>query len=334
MPQQKTVLVVGAGSIGHRHLRCFQSTGRVETSFCEVNAALRAKVAEECQIARPYASLDEALGERRFDAAVIATPAPMHIPMALQFAEAGVHLLIEKPLSTRLDGIEQLQRVVQERGLKTSVAYVLRAHPILSAMRDAIASGRFGRPVEIIGVSGQHFPSFRPAYRDIYYRDRTMGGGAIQDAMTHVLNAGEWLVGPIDRLTADAAHQVLDGVSVEDTVHLIARHGSVLGSFSLNQYQAPNEWTMTVVCEGGAARFESHKNRWRWMLKHGEPWHDEQFEPLARDVMFVNQANRFLDVLEGRATPACSLEEGIQTLRVNLAALASVERGCWQTIER
>jgi predicted dehydrogenase len=329
----KSILIVGVGSIGARHLRCFQGTGRARVAICEVNAALREQVAREYQVEKSFADLDSALKER-FDAAVIATPAPYHVPMGIRLAEAGVHLLLEKPLSTSLNGIEDLRRTIERRQLAAAVAYVYRANPVLQAMRFAIASGRFGRPVEVVAVCGQNFPTYRPAYRDTYYRDRSTGGGAIQDALTHILNAAEWLVGPIDRLTADAAHLVLDGVEVEDTAHVLTRHGSVLGCYSLNQHQAPNETTITVVCERGTARFENHRFRWRWMTKPDEPWRDEIQEPLPRDALFVNQANAFLDVLDGRAEPLCTLDAGVQTLRVNLAALASLDGGGWQSIAR
>jgi predicted dehydrogenase len=331
MSRIKDVLIVGVGSIGLRHLRCFQGTGRAGLSFCEVNPTLRAQVAKDYNIKRHYADLESALADRH-DAAVICTPANLHIPMAIRLAEAGVHLLLEKPLSTNLDGIDRLRRILGERKLKSAVAYVMRNNPILRQMKEAVASGRFGRPVEIVSVSGQHFPTYRPAYREIYYKDRATGGGAIQDALTHVLNAAEWLVGPITRIAVDASHQVLEGTTVEDTVHVIARHGGVLGSYSLNQHQAPFEMTITVICEGGAARFEGHLCRWRWMLKPGDPWHDEQFDPIERDAFFLNQASAFLDVLEDRAPPLCTLEEGLQTLRVNLAALAAADQENWQTI--
>ena len=131
---------------------------------------------------------------------------------------------------------------------------------------------------------------------------------------------------------ADAAHQMLEGVTVEDTVHVLARHGRVLACYSLNQHQAPNESTITVVCEHGTVRSETHRNRWRWMTQPDEPWHDEPVTPLSRDDLFICQANAFLDAMEDRAPPLCSLEEGIQTLRVNLAALASIEQQTWQTL--
>ncbi len=301
-------------------------------SICEVNShvaiASRPKNTRSIGI---IADLEAALADRH-DAAVIATPAHLHVPMAIRLAEAGVHLLLEKPLSTSMEGIDTLRHTIQSRGLMAAVAYVYRANPVLRAMKEAIASGRFGRPVQVIAACGQHFPTYRPAYRETYYRDRATGGGAIQDALTHILNAAEWLVGPIDRLSADAAHQVLEGVTVEDTVHVLTRHGRVLGCYSLNQHQAPNEITITVVCDQGTVRFEHHRNRWRWMTRPDEPWHDEPQEPLSRDALFIHQANAFLDALEGHAPPLCSLEEGIQTLRVNLAALASVEQGTWQVI--
>ncbi len=325
------VLVVGVGSIGERHLRCFQATGRADLAFVEINPALRQTIADRYRLARAYPDLDAALADPP-QVAVICTPAPWHIPMAQKLAQAGSHILIEKPLSTTLDGIDTLRQTVAAKKLTAAVAYVFRCHPHLAAIRQALHSGRFGRAVELTSVSGQHFPTFRPAYRTIYYVNRATGGGAIQDALTHVVNAGEWLLGPVERLVGDAAHQVLEGVEVEDTVHLLARHGPVLASYSLNQYQAPNEFTLTLVCERGALRWERHENRWRWMAKPGDPWHDETTGPLERDTLFIAQANAFLDAVEGKALVLCTLDEGLQTLRVNLAALASWDEGRWQTV--
>lgn len=103
------LLIIGVGSIGLRHLRCFQATGRVRASICEPNEALRLRVAGEQQVERHYADLDAALADRH-DAAIIAAPAHLHVPLALRLAQAGVHLLIEKPLSTTLDGIDTLRQ--------------------------------------------------------------------------------------------------------------------------------------------------------------------------------------------------------------------------------
>lgn len=328
MAPSQRVLVVGAGSIGERHIRCLESTGRTQVSFVEINQAQRAAMAERHPLATAFGSLEQAI-DHPPDVAVVATPAPLHIEQATRLVDRGVHVLIEKPLSVNLTGIDSLAERVRQKNVIAGVAYVMRAQPALAGMQRAIASGRFGKPLQLVVVSGQSFPFYRPAYRNTYYARHESGGGAVQDALTHMLNAGQWLVGPIDRLVADAAHLALPGVDVEDTAHVLARQGSVLASYSLNQHQAPNETSFTVVCERGTARLEVHEGRWRSNIKPGEPWTDHGVAPLDRDGPFVRQAHAFLDAVEGKGQPLCSLAEGIATLRANIAVLESVASGRW-----
>ena len=329
---QHRVLIVGAGSIGERHARCFGATGRADVSIVEPRETIRSAVNERYSLSNAFARIEDAPLDQ-FDAAVIATPAPSHIPIALQLAGAGagIHLLIEKPLSLTTDGIEELKQVAGNQRIVVAVAYVYRAHPALAAMRNQISRNHFGRPLEIVATCGQHFPTYRPAYRDTYYASRASGGGAIQDALTHIMDAGQWLVGPIDRVVADASHQALEGVEVEDTVHVLTRHGGIMGCYSMNQYQAPLEVSITVVCERGTARFESHESRWRWMTDNGGNWHDEPAHTPDRDTIFIHQANRFLDAVEAGSLPpgVCSLDQGLHDVRVNLAMLQSSSTGQW-----
>lgn len=106
MSHSHHVLIVGVGSIGERHLRCFQSTGRVDISFVEINATLRATISERYGV-RGFADLEAAISElssagKQITAAVVATPANRHLEIGTRLGEAGIHLLIEKPLSLSL----------------------------------------------------------------------------------------------------------------------------------------------------------------------------------------------------------------------------------------
>jgi predicted dehydrogenase len=331
-PIKPNILIIGTGSIGERHLRCFLATDRCNVSFCEPIEDRRADIATRYNITG-YPSLDDALSAGSIDAAVVATPAQTHIPISTQLASKGVHLMIEKPLGVSLDGIDELAAVVAEQSVQVAIGYTLRSMPPVRDMRRAILDGRFGKPLQVTVVGGQHFPLYRPAYREIYYTKHETGGGAIQDCITHHLNTVEWLVGPITRLVADADHLALEGVEVEDTVHILTRHGSVLGSFSINQHQAPNETTVTIICERGAARWETAHNRWLSCVEPGAQWTVEKAYHAERDEYYINQANSFLDQLEKQSEPVCSLAEGIQTLRVNLAALNSAKTEKWETIQ-
>ena len=327
MPKHQ-VLIIGGGSIGERHVRCFLRTGNAEVSLCEINPELRERLSAQYEINGLYDDLDQALAGKP-ELAVVCTPAHLHIRHAMACARAGAHLLIEKPLSTSPEGIDDLLNLISERNLIAGVAYTLRCHPMLTAMRAAWQTGEFGKPLHVTVVSGQHFPLYRPAYRNIYYTDRATGGGAIQDALTHLVNAVEWIVGPATEVAADAQHQFLDGVTVEDTVNLIARHGETLATFSLNQYQAPNETSITIVGERGTTRYEAHNTRWLAAIEPGADWQVRDACSMERDDMFVEQAQRTLHAIEGQGPVTCTLDEARQTLRVNLAVLAAADNRKW-----
>ena len=86
---------------------------------------------------------------------------------------------------------------------------------------------------------------------------------------------------------------------------------------------------LTVMGTRGMARLEFHKVRWLSCFEANTDWVVEESFALERDDMFVRQAEAFLDLTEGRAAPACTLQEGRQSLLVNLAALNSWERRQW-----
>src|SRR6188474_31772 len=97
-----SVLIIGCGSIGERHLRCFQKTGRCQVSACDSNAPLLEKMARQYSAAA-FEGLETALTSRKFDALVICTPAHTHLGIARRGAENGAALFIEKPLSVSLE---------------------------------------------------------------------------------------------------------------------------------------------------------------------------------------------------------------------------------------
>lgn len=330
------LLVIGTGSIGERHLRVFQQLDRCDAiAFCETDPGRRAEIAQRYGIpeAFAFADLDTALAKGAYDVAVVATPAPTHLAMGTRLAELGVHQLMEKPLSLSLDGVDDYARLVSEKGITVAVGYVHRAQPTIAAIRSEIASGRYGRPIELNLATGQSFAQIRPAYREVYFARPEMGGGAINDMITHYYNVGDWLAGPITRLVTDAAHQALDGVAVEDTVHTLTRHeGGAMGSYSLNLYQHPNEALLTVVCERGTLRADYARQRWSWMTDPNGVWNHVPAPVPDRDEIYRIQNTAFLDAVEGFGEVLCPLGEAIRTLKVNLASHRSAAGSSWEEV--
>jgi predicted dehydrogenase len=316
------VLVIGCGSIGERHVRTFLATGRTKVIACDTRPAIRQQMTERYGV-EVIADWTTAIADPALTAVVVATPAPLHVAVSTRCLEAGRHVLCEKPLSLDLAGVDQLIATRDSSRRFAAVGYTLHFVPALQQAREFLQAGSFG-PVRQVAVNtGQYFPQFRPAYREIYYRDHAQGGGAIQDALTHMANAIEWVVGPTSRVYCDAAHQVLEGVEVEDTVNVVARNGATMVNYALTQFQAVNETRWDFHANTGSVRVELNQQRWGRMARGETDWTWTAAPIAERDQLFVAQANAFLDGCEGKPNLLCTLEEGARTLRFNLAALQS-----------
>ena len=159
---------------------------------------------------------------------------------------------------------------------------------------------------------------------------RETGGGTLQDALTHLMNLGEFLLGPIHRIVADCDRLVLEGIEGEDTAHVLTRQGTIMGLYGYNQHQAPNDGVMMLICERGTFRVEANRMRWQVVTEPETPWTVHQLDPIERDDTFVIQAHRFLDyVANQEAEPLCRFEEGLQTLRGNLAIMQAADTQTW-----
>ena len=324
-----SVLVVGCGSIGERHLRCFQKTGRAHVAGCDPSDELRGTIARTYDV-KTNADFASALTPE-VDAVVICTPPPLHIPMALAALAAGKHVLIEKPLAADFTGVAELLAAAAQSDRHVAVAYVQHVYPFLQAARAFLQQGPLGPIKHVTFTGGSHFPTGRPAhtvhYSKTYYANRSTGGGVIQDAITHTANFVESVIGPTDTLYCDCAHQALPEVTIEDTVNITARHGDILVIYALNQFQAPSENTLQFHTALGSVKIEYHHQRWG-VLRLGESdwtWHEGAVP--ERDSHFEAQAHAFLDQIEGQPTRLCSLSAAVQTLRFNLAAIASADSG-------
>ena len=108
-----TVLVVGCGSIGRRHIGNLRSLGVHHISVCETDPD-RLSQAESQFAVSGYGNLEKALEEAAPDAVIVCTPPYLHVQQALAAVGAGAHVFIEKPLSHSLDGIDDLIREADE----------------------------------------------------------------------------------------------------------------------------------------------------------------------------------------------------------------------------
>ena len=330
MPETE-VLIVGGGSIGERHLRTFIQTGDVAASICEPREEKLAELGQQYDVAGTFPSFDDAPLDD-FDAVVICTPPNLHIPMARKAVDANCHILVEKPLSLDLNGVDELIGLTREKGLVAGVAYVLRHTPLFVRMKEKLDSGMIGR-LRIVSIkSGQEFARYRPDYRNIYFAKKAMGGGAINDAVSHLLNYVQWCLGRehevccmYDRLsdmeieTEDCAFLTLrfdDGIIAQIQQNLFQKDYQIYIEF------VGSEGTLRV---GGGLQQGSARPQIGFLKSEASGWEVETIPAYERDDTFVAQARNFLRAIANEEEIRTSLEEGRRTLEVCLKAKESYD---------
>ena len=323
----RRILVIGAGGISKRHLRGLTETGRAELAIAEPDAAKRQAMAAAWNVETTYATADEA-PLAAFDGALICAPAHVHIPLTRLCLEAGVPVLLEKPLSVTWAGVQELLALQVSTGVEVRVAYVRRSDPVLEAARARLLAGDIGELRLCHVNSSQEFPKYRPDYRETYYARAEMGGGALLDAASHWIDAMQWTVGRITEVGCMYDHLQLPGVTVEDTALMSLRFaGGQMGQLMINQFQKPAidqaEWVGTAgnlrqSRDGALAVARDDSDQWlRQDLSDGLSPDDTN----AR--RFRRQASYFLDLLDGEEVHLTTLKEAADNLHTVLAAKAA-----------
>ena len=188
-----SVIIIGAGSIGQRHLRNLLQLGITNITVRDIDEAKLRSLQQKYHIA---ITTDFSTGH--YDVAVICTPSSFHVSQATQLAEKGTHLFIEKPLSSSLTGITKLEQVVLKRRLITMVGCNFRFHPGLIAVKKLIDDQQLGALYSARAEFGYYLPFWHNngRHKQEYSANKSMGGGIILDRI-HEVDYLSWLFGPL-----------------------------------------------------------------------------------------------------------------------------------------
>lgn len=148
------------------------------------------KAARELRIARSYGSYEELLADREIEAIYNPLPNHMHVPWSIKAAEAGKHVLCEKPLSMNVDEARQLITARDRAGVKIGEAFMVRTHPQWLRTRELVRSGRIGELRAIAGV----FSYFNRDASNIRNIMET-GGGALMDIGCYPVTTSRFIFG-------------------------------------------------------------------------------------------------------------------------------------------
>lgn len=317
------ILIAGFGSIGRRHFRNLQQLGyRNLILYRTGNSTLPT---DELQGYVVEHSLHEALKYYPV-AAIIANPTALHIPTAQAVAEVGGHLLIEKPISHSLAGVDSLQQTVVQRDLHVLTAFQFRFHPALQQIKLWLEEEAIGSIVSIHAHWGEYLPDWHPweDYRQGYSTRANLGGGVVL-TLSHPIDYVRWLAGEVASVYAVLGQRSQLEMDVEDTAHLLLRFQSgAVGHVYLDYIERPPSHDLKII---------GHKGTIYWnnadgiaQLSRAGYKVPTRFSPptdFTRNSLFLAEMTHFLDCIATGAKPACTLQDGCRVLEIILAAKES-----------
>jgi len=312
-------LIAGFGSIGRRHFRNLLALGERDILLYRTHRS----TLDDAEIAGFPVETDlEAALAHRPEAVIIANPTALHLEVAIPAARAGCNLFLEKPLSHSLERVDELCRAVQEGGGQAMVGFQFRFHPGLRRVAQELRQGGLGRPLSVRAHWGEYLPSWHPweDYRRSYSAPTDLGGGVVL-TLCPPFDYLRWLVWEVSQLWALTGKVSDLELEVEDIAEIGLRFaGGAVGSLHLDYIQQPPSHTLEIAGTQGSLHwdnaggavdiYEAGRAAWtRWTPP-------ADFE---RNQMFLEELRHFCAVARREEAPACTLEDGIQALRLALA---------------
>lgn len=328
------IAVAGVGLIGRRHIELVRAD-----AACEL-VAVADPVAPALDVP-VYPSLPELCAVERPDGVIVATPNRWHVRNGLACVDAGVPVLVEKPIADTVADAEVLVKAAEEAGVPLLVGHHRRHSPILARAREIVHDGVLGQVVAVQGSATFAKPDdyFEQAWR------REPGGGPILINLSHEIDNLRDLCGNIVAVQAQSSHAAR-GFDVADTAAVTLRFASgALGTFLLSDVAAsgrsweqtsrenprypsyPDEDCYVIAGTHGSLSVPTMRLR----VVDGSPsW----WEPMRTSLVDVERADplarqlaHFRAVITGTEPPLVSGREGLATLRATQAVADAASTG-------
>ncbi len=215
MQQPVRICMIGGGRVGKNHSRAIVrhvAAARVVAVVDQVEQ-VRAETAAEFGIDKTFPELEAALDRVEFEAVVITTPTPTHLPLTAMAAAHKKHVFLEKPMALNLIECDAIIEAVRKEGVLLQLGFMRRFDPEFMAAAQRIEAGEIGQPMMI--KSNTHGPGLPPAWA----RDLRTSNGMLAEVNSHDWDATRWLMGSnYDRVYTEVANfkGAANGVDTEN----------------------------------------------------------------------------------------------------------------------
>jgi len=195
--------IVGCGEVAEvAHLPAWRHIRHVElVAACDQVKEVAVKTARRWGIPSAYDSFAQMLESENLDFVDICTPPPTHYPLSIQAMQAGLHVLMEKPMAIKLSEADEIASAVQKHGVKLCVAHNFLFTPVIQAARSLVASGAIG---DLLAVEGHDLLSANKVLTKENHWSHNLPGGIFGEHSPHMMYLGSAFLGRINSVRAIA----------------------------------------------------------------------------------------------------------------------------------
>lgn len=328
-------LVLGLGSIGQRHVRNLLGIRPAARVFALRSGKGERQVPADLQL-REISSLDE-LPAGGSTAALVCNPSSLHVPMASDLLDRGMHLFMEKPLSHDLTGVRELLAKADRLGRLIYLAYPFRQHPLLKQLKGMLSVGALGRPLWVRSSVGAHPPDWLPEgmdYRRNYTVRKDLGGGALL-TLIHELDTVLFLLGAPLAVQARVLKLSDLETDTDDLAELWLEYQGALATVHMDFVQrgrGDNRF-LELAGTGGRAWLDLTMHELRVRLGRAEQPEVFTLPDFDFNSLYVAEMQEFLACVEQGTRPAAAAGDGALAVRICEAARRSESSGARVSLE-
>jgi UDP-N-acetyl-2-amino-2-deoxyglucuronate dehydrogenase len=343
------IAILGCGKVAHLHAKAIKNLPNANLTAVWSRTEKTAHDFAKAYNTRAFTDITRMIKEASIDAVIICTPHPFHLRPAIEAAQAGAHILAEKPLASTLEDCDAIIGACRKAGVKLSVISQRRWYAPVKRVKDAIDAGKLGTPVfgtvNMLGWRDKNYYD-SDAWRGTWKME---GGGVLVNQAPHQLDILLWYMGEIDEVYGLWKNLNHPYIEVEDTALAIIKFkNGGIGNIIVSNSQKPgiygkvhvhgeNGASAGVQTDGGAMFVAGmtgvieppYNDIWtipgeEIMLNDWKQDDSDFFSTIDPTVYYMQlQIDDFLQAIETGKEPLVTGEDGRQTVELFTAIYRS-----------
>lgn len=330
------ILVIGLGSIGQRHIRnlrklygdkinLFAFRERNNSIFLDDNGKLRDGKIEDVYHIKTYFDIDKCFNENTIDAVIVSTITAKHVIFTKIALQYGAAVFIEKPLSDKLDGIQEITHLAENKNLIVQMGFQMRHHPCVKVLKDLLDHDAMGQVFSADFLIGEKVDKMHQYedYRKTYIVTKSLGGGIVLNQQIHEIDLMLYLFGKPDRIFSSVGKLKNVDSDVEDyadSIYIFDKAENMTITMHSDFATYPPQRKLRVRAEEGFAEVDFLKASIVFREK-GKDVQEIVFDKFQRNDMFLEEMKEFIQAIQNSSRRGVSLAEGSMSLDIALNTL-------------